>query len=102
MRPATDSALFAVCDPLDSDAASICTAKSDVSPAAATACGVNLRPELLVGSIGPVLGRLGWNSYGTERAQPVAKVRVAKRLKRLDLALNRCRSLPSAAVLIGW
>jgi hypothetical protein len=42
MRPATDSAMFAVCDPLDSDAASIRTAKSDVSPAAATACGVNL------------------------------------------------------------
>jgi hypothetical protein len=48
-RPATDSALFAVCGPLDSDAASIHTGKSDVSPAAATACGVNLRPELLVG-----------------------------------------------------
>jgi hypothetical protein len=26
----------------------------------------------------PVLGRLGWNSYGTEGAQPVAKVRLAE------------------------
>jgi hypothetical protein len=24
------------------------------------------------------LGRLGWNSYGTEGAQPVAKVRLAE------------------------
>src|SRR5207244_9013469 len=30
---------------------------------------------------GPFLGRLGWNSYGTERAQPVANVHLAGRRK---------------------
>jgi hypothetical protein len=29
----------------------------------------------------PVLGRLGWNSYGTAGAQPVANVRIAERRK---------------------
>jgi hypothetical protein len=43
---------------------------------------------------GPVLGRLGWNSDGTEGAQPVAKVRVAERPK---MACPRAEGLPPAA-----
>jgi hypothetical protein len=50
----------------------------------------------------PVLGRLGWNSYGTEGAQPVAKVRVAARRKMADRVLNRCDRLPPFAVWIAW
>jgi hypothetical protein len=44
--------------------------------------GVNLRLRLLVDvSNGPFWADLGWNSYGTEGAQSVAKVRLTERRK---------------------
>jgi hypothetical protein len=43
--------------------------------------GSNFRLQLLATFKRPVLGRLGWNSYGTERAQRVANVRLSERPK---------------------
>jgi hypothetical protein len=49
-----------------------------------------------------VLGRLGWNSYGTDGAQRVAKVRIARSPKMAWISGNRCHGLPPAAVWIAW
>ena len=49
-----------------------------------------------------VLGRLGWNSYGIEGTQRVSRVRTARSPKSPELAANRCRRLPPAAVWIPW
>jgi len=47
-------------------------------------------------------GRLAWNSYGTEGAQRVANVWVARGPKWLELTRHCCCRLPLAAVWIAW